>query len=227
MPSSPLLTVNAVVGTVRRLRPRRVLDIGVGSGKWGFLLREQTDLEVGRDRSEWTITIDGVEGFPDYIGDHQRAVYDSIYIGDAIDWLSAYRAERYDVALAMDIIEHFEPEGAVVLVREALRCADVLFVTTPKRFYRQHDERNPLQSHLSWWPRAAFAQLADQVEARVSVTQTVTTNIAVLSRSIPPRVPTDAFLAAASALRDRLFPELLYYRLRHRTGPMLAKGLRH
>ena len=221
MPSSPLLTVNAVVGTVRRLRPKRVLDIGIGSGKWGFLLREQTDLEIGRYRHEWAITIDGVEGYADCIGDHQRAVYDSIYIGDAIEWLGAYDGERYDVALAMDIIEHFEPERAVVFVREALRCADHLFVTTPKRFYRQHDERNPLQNHHSWWPRAAFAQLASRVDAQVAVTQTVTTNIAVLSRSAPPKVQSGVFLAAASALRDRLLPEIWYYRVRGRTGPTL------
>jgi hypothetical protein len=201
-----------------------VLDVGVGSGKWGFLLREQTDLEHGRSRAEWTITIDGVEGYPAYIGDHQRAVYDTIHIGDALEFLRNYDGERYDVALALDIIEHFDPEPGAEFAEEALRVADVLVVTTPKRFNRQHDDDNPLQDHKSWWPRAALTELAIRANANVAVTQTVTTNIAVFSRGrTPPKVETDVLLNAVSALRDRLVPELAYYRLRGRTGPMLEQ----
>jgi len=222
VPSGPLIGVPAVIGTVKRLRPRRVLDIGVGTGKWGFLLREQTDLEHERRRSEWELTIDGIEGYAPYIGDHQRAVYDNIYIADALVWLADYEGERYDVALALDIIEHFDPENALRFAGDALRVADTLFVTTPKRYFAQTSEDNPLQFHRSWWPRSALANLAARLDANVQVTQTVTTNIAVFARGRkPPKVDTDVLLTVVSALRDRLVPELAYYRLRSRTGPTL------
>ena len=63
MPSGPLIATRLIVNTVLELGPTRVLDLGMGTGKYGFLLREQTDLAQGRlSRDDWRMRIDGVEG---------------------------------------------------------------------------------------------------------------------------------------------------------------------
>ena len=50
-------------------QPLRILDVGVGFGKWGHLFREYTDInEAEHDparyaRENWRVQIDGIEGF--------------------------------------------------------------------------------------------------------------------------------------------------------------------
>ena len=137
-------------------------------------------------------------------------------------FLRAYEGERYDVALALDIVEHFEPEQGVELVVLALEAADFVVLTTPKRFYAQRWESNPLENHLSWWPRSALSELARRAGAQASIAQTLDTNIAVLSRRAqPPSIETQRVRAVIGTLRDRLVPELAWYRLRGKSGPTL------
>jgi len=67
MPSSAPDHIPAVLKHVMKLQPKRVLDVGVGYGKWGFLLREY--LESWNDRvhpEDWEITITGVEVWEPY-----------------------------------------------------------------------------------------------------------------------------------------------------------------
>jgi predicted TPR repeat methyltransferase len=50
MPSRPLAVAPLIVQATLAVNPSRVLDLGMGTGKYGFLLREQRDLA----RGEWT-----------------------------------------------------------------------------------------------------------------------------------------------------------------------------
>lgn len=66
-----------------KIKPKSVLDIGIGFGKYGFLSREYTDIYRG-NYFEWKTRIDGIEGFKKYVTKLQRIIYDNIYIGNAI-----------------------------------------------------------------------------------------------------------------------------------------------
>ncbi len=44
MPSSRPNTIPTVIHLVRQLKPKSILDVGVGFGKWGHLFREYTDI---------------------------------------------------------------------------------------------------------------------------------------------------------------------------------------
>mgnify|MGYP001350288029 CR=1 FL=1 len=110
MPSSGLDAIEAALKLIIDLNPRSVLDLGCGFGKWGMLCREY--LECYRNqvyaRAEWKTRIDGVEVFKPYLGDHHRAIYDKLYIRNldnsvSHSWISA---TRYDLYLAMDVLEH-------------------------------------------------------------------------------------------------------------------------
>src|ERR1051325_10519734 len=106
MPSSRPNTIPTVINLVRQLRPRSILDIGVGFGKWGHLFREYTDInESERDparypRSGWQVRIDGIEGHAPYVTEMHRYIYNEVHLGDAMELLP--RLPIYDLVFLGD-----------------------------------------------------------------------------------------------------------------------------
>src|SRR5512147_3124870 len=89
MPSSRPNTIPTVVHMVKQLRPASILDIGIGFGKWGHLFREYTDIQAAENdpsryhRKNWQVTIDGIEGYPEYVTEMHRFLYNNLFLGDA------------------------------------------------------------------------------------------------------------------------------------------------
>ena len=82
MASSSYLGLSLAVDHAVRLRPERVLDVGVGFGKWGLLLREALDFIDGRvERSSWQAVIDGIDAHR-YDSPLLDWVYDELRIAD-------------------------------------------------------------------------------------------------------------------------------------------------
>src|SRR5512143_3083288 len=104
MPSSFVANIPEIVVLAVDLRPRpkTILDVGVGAGTYGVLLREY--LPRGRK-------IDGVEIWPKYLT-WQWGAYDHIYVGDVRD----LDLPGYDLILLIDILEHFERDESIALV---------------------------------------------------------------------------------------------------------------
>src|SRR5712691_2226949 len=157
MPSSRPNTIPAVIHLVRQLKPRSILDVGIGFGKWGHLFREYTDIlesehEPARYRREnWTVRIDGIEGYPEYITEMHRFLYNTIHEGDAR--LLLPELGRYDLIFMGDILEHFEKTDGRQLLRDAMEQAtQAVILTTPKYETDQGDLcGNPLERHQSLW----------------------------------------------------------------------------
>ena len=144
MPSSRPNTIPTVVHLIRQLKPRSLLDVGIGFGKWGHLFREYTDiLEAEHDpsryeRKNWKIQIDGVEGFPQYISEMHRYLYNEIHIGDACELIR--KLPRYDIIFMGDIIEHLEKKRGLQLLRDSVTHANkAVIVSTPKYETAQGD----------------------------------------------------------------------------------------
>ena len=113
MPSSDYFQIPTVMQAVTQLKPASVLDIGIGFGKWGALCREYLDADFGRvAKPQWQTRIDGVEIFEPYRNPLWDAVYDRIWVGDAMDVLR--QAGRYDLVIACDVIEHFTKNKVLV-----------------------------------------------------------------------------------------------------------------
>lgn len=162
MPVSPWRNIGSVIEVIVAANPRSVLDIGVGNGKWGYLVREYIDVWQGRhDRSGWEVRIEGVEAYAPYIKDYQRLIYDEIHIGRAQDVVPVID-RGFDLILACDVIEHFSKAEAEEMIRRLHRMAGralLLSIPIGPDWLRDSYNENPFEAHLSEWAAAEFYEL--------------------------------------------------------------------
>jgi hypothetical protein len=218
VPSGPLIATRLIVNSVLSSAPSSIVDLGMGTGKYGFLLREQHDLAgEGQDR----LRLVGVEAWEPYVGEHQRVVYDEIVVDDIRSYLAAQPNGCFDVALALDVIEHFPPAGGVRFLAEAVRVADRVILSTPRSFYAQEGHDNTLERHLSWWPPRKLRAAARSVGAQIAIFRDRLTVVAMLSSRTEPGLSTERTLEAANRLRSLVVPDRIYYPLRRKTGPTI------
>lgn len=162
MPFSQTSQLTPIVNWVEHTSPKSLLDIGIGMGQYGFLFRTKLEnLELFhiegdkarlRSKHEWSIKIDGIEGFAEYMTPVQEWAYNKVFIADAIDCLSSMADNSYELLIAVDILEHFEKEDGFKLLSEMKRVASkAALVSTPKEFIVQDVPANPLENHRSVW----------------------------------------------------------------------------
>lgn len=114
MPSSRCDNIPDIINILRTIKPKSILDVGCGFGKWGFLAREYLDVWEGNyHRKDWKIKIDAVEIFPEYVQPWHREIYDNIFIGD----IAELPIQNYDLILACDVIEHLADDKVIDKLR--------------------------------------------------------------------------------------------------------------
>lgn len=120
----------------------RILDIGVGSGTYINLIKEQNNICVNAD---WV----GVEVWQPYVEKYNlNARYSSIINEDArkIDWASH---GKFNVALAGDVLEHMTKDEAITLVDHVLDVAEILLISIPIIHWPQDEyDNNPYEIHV-------------------------------------------------------------------------------
>ena len=94
-----------------KIEPKRVLDVGVGFGRWGMIIREFCDVWFGRIMEpEWRVHLEGIEAFEQNITSYHKSFYNHIHIGDAREII--YRLESsWDLIIFGDVLEHFERQA--------------------------------------------------------------------------------------------------------------------
>jgi SAM-dependent methyltransferase len=154
MPTSPYAHIYALVLYLDDLRPKSILDIGLGNGKLGFIARDLLDVMYGEryHRSQWRLKLDGIEVFEGYIQDHQRAIYDDIYIGDAFDVID--HIGNYDMIILGDVLEHFDKQQGIAFMDKCVRHANKavsLFVPLGDGWAQGAIYGNKYETHRSSW----------------------------------------------------------------------------
>ena len=139
---------------VIKVKPRSILDLGFGFGSKGMLFREYTDVWNG-DYFGWKTRIDGVEIYDKYITDLQRILYDNIYTQDIKTFVKTMG--YYDLVYMGDVIEHFDKEEGLEVIKELKKRARCLIVATPKKILPQGEVYgNKYEAHKSEWFREDF-----------------------------------------------------------------------
>jgi len=165
MPFSHSGQISTIVGCAESLQPLSVLDVGAGMGQYGFLLRTNLEhvnlFEVKgtegrqRNKADWRVRIDGIEGFAGYLTPVHDWAYNRVHIGNALDVLPTLAKASYELVLAIDILEHFDRVDGLRFLAECRRVASrAALVSTPKEFHAQDVPANPYEDHRSVWSGA-------------------------------------------------------------------------
>ncbi|NQT33005.1 MAG: class I SAM-dependent methyltransferase [Candidatus Omnitrophica bacterium] len=138
---------------IERIRPRSVLDVGCGFGRWGFLSREYLDIWKGRTHEDkWETRIDAVEVFEPYIKPSHRYIYDDIFIGNVLDVLPDLA--NYDLIIIGDMLEHLEKSQGkklLELVQQKANKAVLLTVPLGDSWPQEERDENEWEGHKSAW----------------------------------------------------------------------------
>lgn len=154
MPTSRPYHLTWLCSKVIELKPQRILDIGIGFGSKGMLFREYTDVWNGNMFDKKAV-IDGVEIFPEYITDLQRAIYDNIYIGDILKIVD--ELEYYDLIYMGDVLEHISRDDGFKLIEKLKKKSRDLIIVTPLHVGHQGAVYgNENESHVSQWSTLDF-----------------------------------------------------------------------
>jgi hypothetical protein len=185
MPFSYSSQLSTIVGFAERLQPQAVLDVGIGMGQYGFLLRTNLELvnlfdingahAAQRPKEQWRVRIDGIEGYAGYFTPVHHYAYNQLLVGDALQELAKLPAASYDLVLAIDILEHFDKAQGFEFLQACQRvCRGSVLVSTPQDFHEQEVEANPLENHRSHWEqadleRAGFTQFLPNAMSLIAV----------------------------------------------------------
>ncbi|MBI4687001.1 MAG: class I SAM-dependent methyltransferase [Nitrospirae bacterium] len=167
MPTSTYSHIPAIIRYLHRIMPSSVLDIGVGNGKMGFIVRDFLDVMLGEryKKEEWKIKIDGIEVFSGYIQAHHRAIYDNIYIGDAFEAID--KLGNYDAIILGDVLEHFEKEKAWQFLEKCFsHCNNSIILNIPlgEGWTQPAIYGNQNEEHLSFWRHEELEDFAAEKE---------------------------------------------------------------
>jgi len=156
MPVSSYDHVSEVMHVITRVQPAKILDVGVGFGKWGILCREGLDVTSGRiQKTDWQTQIDGIEIFEQYRNPLWDIAYNRVIIGDILEMIEDL--PEYDLILLCDVIEHFEKQIGYGLLLRLMEKSKVIILSSPRGFMAQGAVwDNAYEEHKSGWTKRDF-----------------------------------------------------------------------
>lgn len=154
--------IPSVVFLIQQLKPKTLLDIGKGLGKYGFLAHEYSGLSYAHApdptrtvAEQSALAIDAVEVEETFLWPHLYQFYRKVYVGKAEEIYPTL--PMYDVVLMADVIEHIEKECANALVQHFIERGSSVIVSTPKKFFAQHLFESKYEEHVSHWEPRDFS----------------------------------------------------------------------
>jgi len=166
MASSTHYLLNWMVHEIIKTKPETVLDVGIGYGKYGFLIRDF--IEVHKDRvypEQWQIKIDGIEIWEPFIKRlfWLKIFYDDLYFGDAYDLIDDM--ENYDLIILGDVIEHMDKKRGQILlekcIKKAKKCC-ILSIPIGNWLHNKIVADNPYEEHKSIWYSKELIKLGEK-----------------------------------------------------------------
>jgi len=156
MPIGCCSLVPTIATHLQLARPSSVLDLGIGMGFYGAVVRQWLDLGV----RPWRTKLVGVEGFAAYRNPCWE-LYDEVVVAPIEDFLEATTG-TWDAILLLDVLEHFEHEkGAEILAnsRRRLSPSGRFYAGTPAVWMEQGGAYgNEFERHRSLWTAAELSQ---------------------------------------------------------------------
>lgn len=146
-----------VVECLRSIKPRSILDVGCGWGRWGFLAREFLELwEQRYDRADWEVDITALDIHAGTWTPVHDFVYDRHLTQDVRTWGPGGLGspDRFDVTVITDVLEHMTRQESFTVVDNLLDVSDNVILGTPVGTSwpeRGGTSDNPHEAHLQFW----------------------------------------------------------------------------
>jgi len=159
MSTSNWQNISYNIELIKRINPKKILDIGCGFGRWGFLCREFLDLwdDGVYIKNNFSRFIDAVEIYKNYIQPYHYYFYNNIYIENAVDFLYS-TTNFYDLIIAGDVIEHFKKDEGFKLIELSLKKSKFVMINIPigKNWPQEATEENIYEEHRRVWFKKDF-----------------------------------------------------------------------
>lgn len=153
MPLGSFALINHLADHLCRHRPKSVLDVGVGFGLTGAIVRQYLDSGV----QPWKTVLVGIEAFPQY-KNPTWDLYGSVLEMDVREFLKdkgLAEFAKYDFIVFTDVVEHFsheEGEEIIYKLMGMLNKGGVLWIGTPGVWAEQGAVHgNEYETHRSLW----------------------------------------------------------------------------
>ncbi len=158
MGTSNWQNISYVIELIRAINPTKILDFGIGFGRWGILCREFLEVwDEGNYTGKWSRQIDGIEVFPGYIKPYHSHFYDNIFITEGYEWLKKCN-DNYNLIICGDVIEHFEKNLAIEIIDLSLKMSDYVLINLPigDNWEQLESNGNKYEEHKSVWHISDF-----------------------------------------------------------------------
>ncbi len=150
-----------ILKAIEDVKPKTVLDIGPGLGKYGLMIREKDfewQIEQGIDVPTDKVQIDCADITPFFL---ERAalkhIYNNVYNKSLFDWQA--KELDYDLILLIDVIEHYD----IQQIKDWLyKVKARVLLSTPKNtvMFTRH-LFNDSNHHKSQWRPQDFNGMTD------------------------------------------------------------------
>ena len=150
MPLGYIKTLEPLTEAFLRFHPKSVLDLGIGYGMNGAVLRNYFGGPNGRlDTANPAFLLHGIEVFHHY-RNPMWGLYDRVTVGDIRDSLPILG--NYDLVVCTDVLEHLDVDlGKQVLMRA--RHAFIGVCNYLEANPKEGAFGNPHEAHVSQWSR--------------------------------------------------------------------------
>ena len=145
-----------IIQAYNAVKPRTILDIGIGFGYWGVTIRNYTGANPETGEMDMRhIHIDGVEIFPKYRNPFWAA-YNQVYEGNIKDIL--HILPNYDLVMAIDLVEHLPRHVTRQIVRKS-RNFILGVCTVMSEEHKKSPYGNIKENHKTLWTMKEFQNM--------------------------------------------------------------------
>jgi hypothetical protein len=111
--------------------PERVLDLDLGFGRWGMLVRELCDDAAGRvHRENWRTHVEAITPHSAGVEEYHHFFYDWIHVGDALQSLTGM-TDRWSLTVLGELLRDQPPATAQELLAAVLDRSDYVLMLVP------------------------------------------------------------------------------------------------
>lgn len=164
MASSFISQAPIILYLISKIKPKTILDIGKGFGKYGFLIHEYIGIDNKNKlnplltmKEQSQINIDAVEIDEQLILPHLNHFYNVVITGNILEMYE--NMKTYDLILMIDIIEHLDKTAALKMLKFFAAKKTKIIIATPLEFFNQHLYESVHEEHISHWSKKDFSSI--------------------------------------------------------------------